>query len=437
MSGQPLSNVAVIRRNSAWLFVAGVVGQGLSVVMTVLLASRVGLIVFGEYAFVSAIVFVANVATTFGTDMLLIRDIAGDRRLDRWLAALVIQLGLSGLVVGLMWLAAPFLLGPHDGPFEAARILSLTLLPSALFSVCTAVLRGAAMMRAYAAVGVASAAVPLGAVAAFVAPSASVVRVVTVLLVAQVAIGLTAWAVCAVRIPYLHDSPRLSWSEVGEMTKASASIGFLGLLGVLYRRTGAIALGLFAGPAATGWFAGAFRIVDAAKAGHVALFGAAYPAMAAAYANQTSPGSEGRDRGWSWRISVALGGLVSLALLALGPFAIDRLYGQAFGPAKTDLAILALTVIPSTIATYQSLAFLGARRECDTLRVLVISLGVLLTAMAVLIPTTGGIGACWAVLIADTAQAALMLVERARTKPTNGQGRAALAPSARARGEYG
>jgi O-antigen/teichoic acid export membrane protein len=41
--------------------------------MTVVLAARLGVTGLGEYALVSAVVFVANVATTFGTDMVLVR----------------------------------------------------------------------------------------------------------------------------------------------------------------------------------------------------------------------------------------------------------------------------------------------------------------------------------------------------------------------------
>ena len=58
--------VAAVHRNAAWLFVGRVAGQVVAVAMTVLLAARLGVVGFGQLAFVGAVVFVANVATTFG-----------------------------------------------------------------------------------------------------------------------------------------------------------------------------------------------------------------------------------------------------------------------------------------------------------------------------------------------------------------------------------
>jgi O-antigen/teichoic acid export membrane protein len=412
-----VSGVSAVSRNTTWLFAGRVVGQGLALVMTVVLAARLGLVGLGEFAFVSAVVFLANVATTFGTDMVLIREIAGAGRLSRWLPALAVQLGLSVLAIVLIWLAAPLLAGSRDAVVDALRILSLALVPAAVFSVCTAVLRGAGLMREYAAVGAAAAALPLGAVAAFVGRGASVVRATSVLLVAQVAMAVVAWCFCAGRIPALRAWPRTSPSEVRDMARSSASIGVLGLLGVLYQRLGAVAVWLMVGPAATGWFAGASRVVDASKTGHLALFGAVYPAMAEVDADDVAARQGSPGLTWSWRVCMALGALVTAGLLVLGPLLIDWLYGPAFGPSKGALAILALTVVPSTVATYQSLALLAGHREDETLRVLALSLAVLVAMLAVLVPTVGWIGACWAMLAADMAQAGLMLRARARTEP--------------------
>ncbi|HEY6398191.1 MAG TPA: hypothetical protein VIX82_12125, partial [Solirubrobacteraceae bacterium] len=116
--------------------------QLLAIALTVVLAARIGLAGFGEYAFVSAIVFIGNVITTFGTDMVLIRDIAGRGRLDRCAPALALQLALSVLVIAAIGLITAVLPARNDDVLGALRIMSLSLLPSALFSVCTAGLRG-------------------------------------------------------------------------------------------------------------------------------------------------------------------------------------------------------------------------------------------------------------------------------------------------------
>jgi O-antigen/teichoic acid export membrane protein len=427
----PPAAVSAVPRNTAWLFGGRVVAQALAVALTVLLAARLGVAGLGQYAFVSAVVLLANVGTTFGTDMVLIREIAGQGRLERWGPALAVQLGLSGLAIVVIGAAAPVVPGQSAEVVAALRLLSLSLLPAALFSVCTSVLRGVGMMAAYAAVGVIAAGVQLVAVAAFVPAHSNVVRAVAVVVGAQVAIALIAWVVVAARRRELRHWPRTGGAEIGDMARSSAAIGVLGLLGILYQRLGAIGVAVMIGPVATGWYAASARVVDASKTGHLALFGAVYPAMAHAKTAQTvAPAALGDAAGattnpsparhldWSWRACLLLGAGVSIALLLVGPLLIEWFFGPAFAPSKGALAILALTVVPSTAATYQSMAFLADHRDADTLRILTISLAVLVVLLATLVPAVGWIGACWAVLGADTVHAGLLL--RARSDRSAG-----------------
>ena len=396
-------------RATAWVSGAQVTAQALGLVMTLVLARRLGLVGFGEYALASAVLFVANVVTTFGTDMVLVREIAAAGVVRRAGAAALLQLGLSVAVVGALWPVAP----------ASIRVLSLALFPAALFAVCTAVLRGVGMMRTYAVICVGSAALPALAVIALVPAGAGVVRAVTVLLGAQAAAALCAWALCVARVRGFSAVPQASLREVGTMARDSAPVGVLGLLGMAYQRLPVIILGIAVGPAATGWFTAASRTVEASKTGHVGLFSAIYPALARAHAAEmqgdrgslplTNDDASRRDLRRVLQLCAGLGALVTIVLLLLGPVLLERLFGHAFAPATGGLRILAIAVIPSTLATYRSLVLLAAHREATTLRVLGASLLVLAAATAVLLPAMGWIGACWAVVIAETAQAALML----------------------------
>jgi len=400
--------VSRIGRDAAWLLGGRMLAQALTVPMTVLLAGRLGLAGFGHYAFLLAVVFVANVVTTFGTDMVVIRDIAGAGRTHRWPAALGVQLALSAAAIGLIWLGAPLIPGGDETVVAGLQVFSLSLIPAAVFSVCSAALRGVGRMDWYAALGVASVALQLGAAWTFVAPGTGLVLVAIVLLAVQAVVGTAAFAVCAALIPEFRRRPAASASDVAEMARASASIGVLSLLGVLYQRAGVLALSLFAGPAATGWFAASSRVVEASKSGHVALFGALYPAMAAAHATPGKPPAgeaPSNPFGRSWRLSVAGAGAISGVLVLIAPLVIELLYGPTFGPASGALAILGLSLVPSTIATYRSLELLASHREGRTLRALTVSLAALGALLAVLIPLLGWIGACWAILGAEIVQA--------------------------------
>jgi len=414
-----------IGRDTAWLLGGRLAAQGLVVPATVLLAGRLGLAGFGQYAFLVAVVFVANVVTTFGTDMVLIRDIAGSGRTDRWTAALGVQLALSAAAIGLIWFAAPLLPGQDAAVVAALRVYSLSLLPAALFSVCSAALRGVGRMSWYAAIGVALAAVQLGAIWVFVTPGIALVSVAVVLLAVQVIVGAAAFGVCTVLISGFGQRPVPAASDLVEMARASVSIGALGLLGVLYQRAGVLALAVAAGPSATGWFAASSRVVEASKSGHVALFGAVYPAMAAAHSPVAAPGaaqdadlasgtapspSAGSDSlGRTWRMAVAGAAAISGVLVVGSSFVIGLLYGPAFAPAAGGLAILALTLVPSTIATYRSLELLASHREDRTLRALSLAIVALGALLAILVPLVGWIGACWAILGAEVVQAGAMV----------------------------
>lgn len=405
-----MNRYASVGRNTGWLLAGRVASQALAVLFTVLLAGRLGLVGLGEYAFVAAIVFLANVVTTFGTDMVLVRDIASGGPMARWSAALAVQLGLSLGAIALIWLAAPFVPGQGADVVGALRIYSLSLIPCALFSVCTAVLRGAGRMGWQASLGVAAALVQLVAAWLLVAEGSSLQLVATVLLGVQVAGAALGWAICAALFPEFRTVPRSSTADVSRMIGSAASIGLLGVLGVLYQRAGVLVLAVAAGPAATGWFAGASRVVEASKTGHVAFFGALYPLLARAHARSDRRDAARIDR--LRLLSLAVAAALSAGLLVTGPVIIHVLYGPAFGPSATGLAILALTTLPSTLATFLSLELLAAHGEAFTLRALLVSLGALGGLLALLIPALGWLGGCWAVLGAEIVQAGTLLVVR-------------------------
>lgn len=408
-----MTRFAALGRDTAWLLSGRLLGTALLVVVTVLLAARLGVVGLGQYAFVGAVIALANVVTTFGTDMVLIREIAGGGRVDRWPAALGVQLGLTAGAIALIWIAAPLLPGQDVVVAAALRVLSLSLIPAAVFSVSTAALRGAGRMGWYATGGVVGSAIQLGAVWAFLPADAGVVGAVIVLLAVQSVVAAGTFVLCAATIPGFSHPGRVSPADVLGMARTSAAIGALGLLGVVYQRAGVIALSIFIGPAATGWFAGAARIVEASKSGHVALFASLYPRLARAHVHEALPGA-GRWSG-SWRWSIALAGLITAGLLVVGPAMVGRLYGPAFAPASGALAVLALSIVPSTLSTFQSLVLLASHREAITLRVVASSLVVLAALLALLLPAVGWIGACWAVVGAETVQAALMLGAGSRT----------------------
>jgi O-antigen/teichoic acid export membrane protein len=400
----PIPNHARGLARNTTLILAGRLGaQGLLVLATVILARRLGVNGFAGYALLVAVVALANVATTFGTDLVLIRELAAGGHPGRWRSALAVQVGLSVPAIAAMWLVAPFLPWPSTDGADALRIYAFALLPMAVASVGTAVLRGRNAMGRYAVVGAAGAAVQLAAIAVVVTSAVPLTTVAWTLLAVQVVVALLTWAVAAATVAELRRIQGVGWGRrpLADMTATSLPIGVLGLLGTLYQRAPVLVLAAVAGPAGTAWFAAASRVAEVSKTGHSALFSAAFPIMSAR--------ADHAALRWSWRVSVGTSVLLAVALALLSPLVIDLLYGPDFAPATPALAILAVSIVPATAGTYRALAALAAHREPVVLAALLVGLGLLGGLLVILVPTVGWLGAAWAVLVAESGQLAVLL----------------------------
>lgn len=399
--------------NTGWLLAGRVVASGLLVLATVVLATRLGVAGLGGYGLIAAIVFVANVATTYGTDMVLIREVAGAGRVELWGAALAVQLGLSAVAGATIWALAPLLPGQPPGAGAALRILALSLGPAAVYSVCSAALRGLGRMGVHAVLGVITAGLQLAAVAWLVPAGAGLPRVGWALLGVQAAAAAAAWLACALVSAAFRSAPRLHRDDLRAMLAGSGRVGALGVAGVAYQRLPVVVLGVLAGPTAAGWLTAAARVVDASKTGHLALYGALYPALAEDAAAGQRPGPP-RGSALAWRVALGGAAAIAIALVAGSSLVVQVAFGRGYLPAAGGLGVLALAVVPSALVTFQSLELVARHRERAALRALLVSLAVLVALLATLVPRLGWTGAPWAVVVAETTQAAMLLAATGR-----------------------
>src|SRR5512140_236414 len=204
-----MNNEAVARaprvsltKNSLWMILSRFGAQALTVVFTIVLARRLGSAGFGAYAFIAALVYVANSLTTFGTDMLLIREIAARDDLSRLPAALALQLLLSAFLIGAMVLFGALIPNQGAQAVVALRIYSLSLIPLAFFTVFTTALRGRQRMDAYATLNVIGAAL-LACV--ILLPGIDLIRLSVFILAVQIMLALAAARMCAPFFPsFVH-----------------------------------------------------------------------------------------------------------------------------------------------------------------------------------------------------------------------------------------
>jgi O-antigen/teichoic acid export membrane protein len=408
-------------RNILWLVFSRFGAQALAVVFTILVARRLGSRGFGEYAFIAALIFLGNALTTFGTDMLLIREIAASGDLSRLPAALLIQLALSGIFIAAVRLVAPVLPNQSPAVVTGLEIYSLALLPLAFFSVFTTALRGKQRMDAYTLLNLAVNLLPAAAVWLFLRASSSVVSLALMLLVVQVAGAVIAGWICTARIPGFWQAWRFSLPDALALLKMTAPIALIALTGILYQKISIAMVSTLDGPAVTGWFSAALRVLEASKTVHLAAFTALYPAMAQAAAGAGPAAGAALTGGVPWRGSFKLSwkfllmgaGLASAALFFLASPLTVFLYGGDFAPAVPALRLLAWILIPFTVNTFYSLSNLANHQEKLVLRVQLAGLVALVGLNSWWIPTWGLGGACLAGIAAESAQAAIYLASTA------------------------
>ncbi len=386
---------------------------------TILLARFLGSRGFGEYAFMAAVIFLANSLTTFGTDLLLIREIAAHDRLDLLPAALVLQLLLSALVILAIWFLAPLVQALDRRAVTAIRIFSLSLLPLAFFSIFTIALRGKERMGAFSMLGLGAALGQLTGVALFLGRDADLVRLAIILLVAQIAAALLGAALCICLLPGFWKSWR--GGRVGfTIFRTSAPLGLLTSLNVLYQKLSLTLLTVLSGANPAGFFSASARMIEMSKTAHVSAFTALYPAIAQSYANPQH--LENNRRTFARSLGVLLLGAAALAalLFAFAAPLIQLLFGSAYHSSILVLKILSWILIPFTANNFLMLLFLAGGKEHAVARVLLLSLLALAGLSIWWIHLFGLQGASWAALITEGLQTSLFLNEARQIESIRG-----------------
>ena len=119
--------------NAFWLLFSRISAQALAVIFIALVARRLDPASFGQFTFITATIFIGNTFTTFGTDTLLIREIAKSGQLTTLVRrAFTLQICLS-----IFWCFSTLLFRAET----PLLIFSFSLFPLAIVSVASALLR--------------------------------------------------------------------------------------------------------------------------------------------------------------------------------------------------------------------------------------------------------------------------------------------------------
>lgn len=398
-------------KHSTWLLLARLWTHAGMALFTVVVARQFGGSGFGEYAFMASLMVIGNMLTTFGTDMHLIREIAAREHTRDIPAALAWQVLLSLVLVTAILLTAPHLAFLSAGGVAALRIYSFSLFPLAFFTVFTTALRGKQQMEAYAWLGIALASLQILAVVILVLTTGGLVALAGLLLLMQVLAALLGAVLCSRTIPGFWSGWRLSLRSLQSLVSASAPMAVLSALSVLYARLAPALLPFLAGAFQAGVFSAAARLVEFAKAGQVAVFTALYPMMAE---------SKGQSRDWftsfrpSWLFLLGAALLASVGVFVFAETLVGLLLGEEYSGSVPVVRVLAWIILPYTMNTFMTLAFLANGDELVVRNALVASLALLVILVAWWGGTAGSVGVAWAAFHAENLHAVILLYQASR-----------------------
>ena len=388
---------------SLWVLASRIGMQGAMALATILIARRFGSAGFGNYAFIASLILIGNMLTTFGTDMLLIRDIAARKDLSRIFSALLLQLLLSIVLIVIAQML-PILPGQSAAGWLALKVYSLALIPIAFFTVFSSILRGLQRMDLYAGLNLATSLLQLALIYLFIKPGGSLTTLAWVLVAVQTATAVLAGVLCKGQIATSWQAEAFSLHKLYQFFYASMPLGVLGMLGIVYQRISVILVTMWLGSSATGSFSAALRVVEFAKTGHMAVFTALYPAMA-----KSQKGTKGFRAEWR---NLMIGAVAAAIILSMSAQPLTHfLFGTGYETSVLLLRLLAWNLVPYTMNTYLTLAFVAARQEQPVL----LSISVSLTALVLFnLPWTrhvGVTGAAWSMLLAEVIQGIALLLQ--------------------------
>lgn len=380
-----------LRANSFWLLFARLSTQGLAVVFIALVARRLEPASFGQFTFIAATVFIGNTFTSFGTDTLLIREIAKARKVTSLAGgALTLQLVLSSLwccVLILFRVQTPLL------------IFSLSLFPLAIFSIVSALLRAFERMDLFWGLSLVSGFTQiLCAIFAY-----DLLTLCILLFIGNLTISFIALKILSILVPAFALIPLIDFRPLLPLVLPFAA---LTTLSVISQRLGVLSTSILIDDTATGLFSSAARVLDGMKFGHYAVLGALLPVLSrkAFHSRQN--------------YHLAFMGLFTMSVLIAGAVVFFArpillfLFGESYVPSVEILMIIAWCLVPYTVSAFLSVDLVARGKEITLLKTTFVSLVVWLLLFAWGIQSFGLAGASWAALGGEIFQAIILLLFR-------------------------
>jgi len=401
--------------NSMWLFIGRVLSQGLNLIFLAIVARRLGVLAFGEYALFASILRIANFFTTYGADALLIREIARERRFSHSAStALWLQLTLSAAWVILVGIVCLFPI--WDGWTRGAFfVLNLSLFPLSFQVTYNSVLRAFERMEISAGLNVFTLFMQALAAILLVAHPDDLLFLCIGYGVSQVISAFAGHFLCkwAVRDFALRERPVLT--DVWAMFRSGWRLALLAPLLAMFQRLNLFVLTVFGGKELVGLLSAASRLLDGIKLGHFSVSNGMMPTMA----RPATPEADSSLRR-SFYILLAWSTLAAAGISLFADLIIRIVFGAEYLPSVPVLRIMGWVLVPYTFSVYYSLKLTMRHREALVLRANLLALPLAVIIYSILIIKFGLLGSAWATLVSESAFVVIILLLR-NNSPEAGQ----------------
>ena len=318
-----------IGSNAVALAGARVVAAAGALATSIIAARSLGPSDFGSLVAILASAFVANTLVTFGTDTLVVREVAIDSATRETGESLGLQLVVAVPLTLAAGSAVAF------GASEALAIAAIGLLPGVWSTTALAVLRGRERMELAAVANIVGGCVAVAGAFIAAANDATVSGFVVAFVCGLTSTAISA-SVLASRLVTGSLRPtfaRSTWRRAAPFASMVAATAIAASAGVL-------ALELFGAEDATGHFGAANRVGEGMRLLPAAFFGAAFPAMTRSVHHTDAYAAT------VVRVTAATISLAVIVAATAGPI-VEVLFAD-FDGSVTPLRVLAVGLIPLT-----------------------------------------------------------------------------------------
>lgn len=376
-------------------------GSGGSAVLALLLSILIGRVTgeqgLGLYAAALAWVFPLSLIVEAGMNTLITRDLA---RADAPYAAhdllravFRVRVIVGAVVMLALWLAAPLLTG--DAAVAAAlRLFSPLVLINPLYGAFTAVLRAYHMMTPAALMNVGMLLCQVILTAAAFALGGGVRAALTINLITSAGVLGVAYAVWRGRFASLTGAAPHAL-PIGSLMRRALPFAVAAVLAALQLRAATIFLERLTDTAQVGYYTAAARFLEGGRVLSLAFFDALLPSLSALALNR--PLMQQTFRRAALTVTV-LGVGFGVGAVLFAPLLIRLTYGERFAPAAEVLAVLAWSLLPTTLKYARGLYWYAQGREARVIAVTALTLVLQVIVSLWAIPLYGAAGAAWVVL---------------------------------------